>query len=92
MVAKGVRYRHISSQEGITRKNTIKAYSTTKQQFPVIVPDDDLSASVGANPAFSWKWVVFTNSEDLAQEVTIHADVKITYYAMLTRSENFNES
>lgn len=91
-VAKGVRYRYISSQEGLTRRNTIKAYSTTKQQFPVIVPDDDLSASVGASPAFRWKWVVFAHSGGQLQEVSIHCDVKITYYAMMTKSENFNES
>lgn len=92
MVAKGVRSRHISSQEGITWKNTIKAYSTTKAQLPVIASDSDTTASVGANPAMTWKWIVFVNTANEAQEVSIKADVKITYYALMSRSEDFNES
>lgn len=91
-VAKGVRSRHISSQDGITWKNTIKAYTTTRQQFPVLAGDNDLSASVGTNPSTVWYWVVFCNTANESQEVSIRVDVRITYYALITRSENFNES
>lgn len=90
-VTRGSRYRMLSSGTGITGRNTVYAYSTTRQNLPII-GDDSTYASVGANPTNTWVWVVYANSESLAEELSIYFDVQITYYARLSKLENLNES
>lgn len=87
------RQKIISNAEGLTRNNYIKSYCTTRSIFPGIsVGDNDFNASVLGHPMNVWYWHVQVDTGDIAQEVTIGMDVRITYYATMSKLSNLPES
>lgn len=83
----------ISSQEGITRGHFINHYCTTSRVFiGCSSKDADFGALVTSNPTRGWYWAVFTDTTDMATEDTIFMDVQITYYAVMRKTTNNNES
>lgn len=85
--------RIISSTEGLTRSHFISHYCTTKRLFPGETSRDvNFTALWTASPARRWYWLTYVDTSDQATEDSIYMDVQITYYAIVHKTTNNNES
>lgn len=83
----------ISSTEGISRGHFISSYCTTSRLFRgQTCRDADFGAAWNASPTKQWYWHVYTDTTDQATEDSIYMDVQITYYAVVRKVANNNES
>lgn len=83
----------ISSTEGITRGHFIQSYCSTAALYRgQTIKDDDFGAAWTANPLRRWYWHIYVDTTDTATEDTISMDVQITYYAIVRKTTNNNES
>lgn len=87
------RYRVAAKENGISRKNWVKNYVSTKKILGHGWNDQNTAAGTNANPTLAWYWWIIFDTSDVAETVSITFDVKIAYYARVIRSgDNVNES
>lgn len=87
------RWKETSKETGITRKNWMRSYCTTRMLYPnMSVKDADFTAGAGGSPPKVWYWHIIFDSDSVAEEIEITYDVKIKYYTKVARFKNVNES
>lgn len=78
---------------GPGRHNKIKHYCTTRRINPDYASKDkDYQASVNANPSMVWYWLIYFDTTNTQEEITITFDVQITYYTIMKALDSINES
>jgi len=78
---------------GTARNSTLKHYSSVKRMYPSMTPkDDDFESTMVAVPEKQWYWNVFISTDSTDEVITVTFDVRITYYAMIARDNNIDES
>lgn len=73
----------------------VSAYASTKSVMGRNTANDhDACAVSNNNPTSQWYWYVFMDSSQWvpASDIDVRFDVKITYYTVLSRKYNMNES
>lgn len=88
-----VRWRVTDKAAGLGRRNWLKSYChtrTLRKNFSV--SDQSFGALFTTNPTSQWFWHVYFDCLDASEDVTILFDVSITYYAMVARADDVNES
>jgi len=76
-----------------TKGARLQKYSTTRQVCGVVPTDYSAEGAYNSSPGIGWYWIVhfYTDTYD-DEEIDIYFDVKITYYTMLSRGNQPNES
>lgn len=89
----GSQQRVLDNVTGFTRSNYMRAYWTTRKAYPGYSPRDSVfAASTTANPTAQWYWWIVADSADIATDASVSADVQVTYYCIMRRTTNQNES
>lgn len=89
------RYRSkiFARQQGLTNKNVIRSYASTKSVYATVSSSDDkMEANFSSLPALPWYWLVYFDTTTFGREVQIYYDVEITYYMTCMREKSINES
>lgn len=82
-----------SHEQGLTRKNIVRNYMSTRRLYPDYTPKlQNFSTTFGGNPTNQWYWLVFFDTSTFLDEVQVAFDVEITYYMILNRENAINES
>lgn len=71
---------------------TMSHYMTFDRITPWHKEDRDNVGSYNSNPTVRWFWHVLTHGDLAGADPHIFADIKITYYARLTRTNDMDES
>lgn len=75
------------------QKGHLSAYWSTKRAFPEINSRDaDFSAAYNSTPLRSWYWYVQADTVQSLKAITPVADVQITYYCVLGKQDDIDES
>lgn len=72
---------------------TLKNYMSTKRMFNVTsLLDDDFGSGISTNPSNEWYWYIRIQDVDLATNVQVYLDIRITYYVKLYNRANLPSS
>lgn len=75
------------------QKGHLSAYWSTKRAFPEISPKDgDFSAAYNSTPLRQWYWYIQADTVQSSKAITPVADVQITYYCVLGKDNDIDES
>lgn len=86
--------RALTYNSGVTRNNFITSpYITTKRMYPdAAQADADFTAVIGGTPTKQWYWHISVDTSPNNAGLIIKANVEITYYAVMRKTGNLNES
>lgn len=72
--------------------NSISSYFSTRGIYGSQFRAEGCTANAGSNPANVWYWHVLFFRGPWQEDFSVNFDVKITYYTVLSKTEQLNES
>lgn len=72
--------------------NSVSSFCTTRSMYGAAALAEGTSANAGTNPDNVWYWHVLFWRGPWQEDFVVNFDVKITYYAVLTKTEQVDNS
>lgn len=83
-----------STDNGLTRKNVIRHYASTRRMYPEMTTQQEkFTAGFSTIPDLQWFWYIYFDTTTFGGvDTVINYDVEITYYMHAQREAPINES